>query len=265
MAKYFSLFLDGHDSIRFSFIFFFHLLSPHIHNTCNCERADENPLAGPVFSLHYISFELSTNRDMYSTRNTCDDLLRQYHLLTVQILCFCQESENFAGASVRSTSSRLSSNFLIPILSPNYFIITSILTPQLTLGLTKATSSKHFKHFIFCIYKYSRLLYFMKVLPVYQKVDLFFLQCHTVICIKKSQSPESAMPTKTIHPGSPGRISAAPLKEDGQEHPLRIRHGRVINPPAQEIRPPKGHSQASPFPSVLPSYCSSSGRSMLSG
>ncbi len=196
---------------------------------------------------------------MYSTRNACDDLLRQYHFFTV--LRFCQESENFAGGSVRSAILRLSSNFLSPILSPNYFIITSILTPQLTLGLTKATSSKHFKHFIFCMYKYSRLLYSMKVLPVYQKVDLLFLQCHTVICIKKSQSPESIMPTKIIHPA---RISTALLKEDGQERPLRIGHGRIIDPPTQEIWLPEGHSQASPFPSALPSYCSSLGASYCS-
>ncbi len=83
----FPCFSMGHDSIRFSFIFF-HLLSLHIHDTCDCEQADENLLAEPL-SLHYISFELSTNRDMYSTRNACDDLLRQYHLFTV--LHFCRE------------------------------------------------------------------------------------------------------------------------------------------------------------------------------
>ncbi len=102
----------------------------------------------------------------------------------------------------------------------------------------------------------------MKVLPIYQKINLFFLQCHTIICIKKSQSSESAMPTKII---CLARISAMPLKEDGQECLLRIGHGRVADLPTQEIWPPEGHSQASPFPSVLPSYCSSSGGSMLSG
>ncbi len=114
----------------------------------------------------------------------------------------------------------------------------------------------------FYVYQYSRLLYSMEVLPIYQKIDLFFLQCYTIICIKNSQSLKSAMPTKIIHPA---RISTVPLKEDGQECLLRIRHGRVINPPTQEIRSPEGHSQASPFPSALPSRYSSSAGSMLSG
>ncbi len=112
------------------------------------------------------------------------------------------------------------------------------------------------------MYKYSRFLYSMEVLPIYQKIDLFFLQCYTIICVKNSQSSKSAMPTKNIRPA---RIPAVPLKEDGQERPLRIRHGKIVDPLAQEVRPPEGHSQAPPFPCPLPSGCSSSGGSMLSG
>ncbi len=146
------------------------------------------------FFLLCFSFEFSTNRDHVCNAYTCDDLLRQYHLFTV--LHFCWESERLCGGNVCSASSRLS---LSPTLSPNYFTITSILTHQLTLGPAKATSRKYNSSFY--VYQYSGVLYSMEILPIYQEIDLFFLQCYTIICIKNSQSPKSAMPHQD-HPPS---------------------------------------------------------------
>ncbi len=147
------------------------------------------------FSLPYIFLELSTNCNMYSMCTTCDDLLRQYHLFTV--LHFCRESENFAGGS-------LAHDFSYHHFNSN---------PTANFRSYKG----NIKQLFIYMYKYSRLLYPMEVLPIYQKIDVFFLQYYTIICIKNSQSPKSAMPTKII---CPARISAMLLKEDGQEHPL---------------------------------------------
>ncbi len=47
------------------------------------------------------------------------------------------------------------------------------------------------------MYKYSRFLYSMEVLPIYQKIDLFFLQCYTIICVKNSQSSRVLCPPRT--------------------------------------------------------------------
>ncbi len=192
---------------------------------------------------------------MYSTCTTCDDLLRQYHFFTV--LRFCRESEIFCWGEccVRSASSQLF--YPDPLSKLLHYHSNS----NPSANFRSYTSSKYADS-SFYMYKHSRFLYSMEVLPIYQKINLFFLQCYTILCVKNSQSPESAMPTKIIRPA---RISRRAVEGGWPERLLRIRHGRVINPPAQEIWSPEGHSQASPFPSVLPSRYSSLAGSMLSG
>ncbi len=91
----------------------------------------------------------------------------------------------------------------------------------------------------------------MKVLPVYQKIDFLLLQCYAVICVKNSQSSKSTMPTKIIHPA---------------RFLLQIQHGKnqSIHPP-KKSGCPRGTLRHLHFPCPLPSGCSSSGGSMLSG
>ncbi len=185
--------------LQFKFLsIFYHLLSPRIHDTYNCERADENLLAKP-FSLPYIFLELSTNRDMYSMHITCDDLLRQYHFFTV----LHWESENFAGGSVRSASLQ----FFIPILSLLYYHFNSNPTADF-LFLTKATSSNY--SFICTNIQGSSILW-RYCLSIKKLISSSF-NATPLFVSKNPQSPKSTMPTKII---CPARISAMLLKEDG--------------------------------------------------
>ncbi len=176
-----------------------------------------------AFSLPYIFFELSTNCNMYSTCTACDDLLRQYTFFTV--LHFCRESENFAGGSVRSASSQLS--YPDPLSKLLHYHFNS--NPSANFRNYKG-NIKQICDSSFYMYKHSRFLYSMEVLLIYQKINLFFLQCYTIVCIKNSQSSKSTMPTKNI---CPARIPTTPLKENGQECSLQI------NMASSSICPPK--------------------------
>ena len=155
MAKYFSLFLDGHNF----YLHFNSIVFKIFWLTFTAHSWYLRLWAGGWKSARWAAFFTFLSLwVLYKSRHVfnayaCDDLLRQYHLFTA-LHHFCRESENLLGGVFG----------FLPISQSLHYHFNS--NPSANFRSYKS-NIKQTCNSLFYMYKYSWPLYSMKVLPIY--------------------------------------------------------------------------------------------------